>query len=126
MKLKLMPEVDWDGFAQACARDAHENYFQHRRGTWVFEDMGVTVLFDNNPYVKGWHFRDEETAELKEELQKIGIATLAYATWPPEGEEGAGYSYALVLDCLWDRAREVDDIQHKAFMRSWERLSAAG
>jgi hypothetical protein len=126
MKLKLVREENWDEFAQACAYDAHENHFQYRRGTWWFEDMGATVLFNNHPYAKGRRYRDEEVAELKEELRKAGIASLAYATWPPEGEEGAGYTYALVLDCTSDRDREVEDIEHKVFARTWERLMGAG
>jgi hypothetical protein len=108
-----------------CACDAGENHFQFRWGAWTFEDLGVTVLFNNNPYAKGRHYRDEEVAWMRAELEKVGIASLAYATYPPEGEEDAGYTYALVLDCLSDREKEVEAIRHKAFVRTWERLTGA-
>jgi hypothetical protein len=116
---------DWDALARAFAEDAHKNHFHSRRGVWYCEDLDVVALYNNNPYRQGWHYRDRETEEMRRELQEAGIATLAYATYPAEGEEGAGYTYALVLDCSRDRMKQVDEIRHRAFQRTWERLAAA-
>jgi hypothetical protein len=102
--------TDWSSFAADCARDAHENHFPSRRGVWYFEDKDVLVFWKNNPYANRPTLRDEETAAFCAELAARGIEELAYATYPPEGDEGAGYTYALVVNASRDRESELSDI----------------
>jgi transcriptional regulator with XRE-family HTH domain len=117
-----MTKKDWAEFAAACARDAHDNYFESRRGTWHFEDEGVVVLFNNNPYVQHPTLRDEELAEFRERLRTEGIRELAYATFPPED----GYTYALVLEAGRDREEHLADLMREIVRKTVVRGLVAG
>jgi transcriptional regulator with XRE-family HTH domain len=91
-------------FAFKCAWDACENHFPSRRGVWIFEDEGILCLFNNNPYAHMPTRRDEELAEFRRRMKVEGIQEVAYATYPPEGEEDAGYTYALLIKAGADKA----------------------
>jgi hypothetical protein len=109
-------KTDWTRFAAACAKDAHENYFPSRRGTWYVEDLGVVVLFNNNPYEKYPALRDEELAEFRRELEVEGIRELGYATYAD------GYTYALVLGAGRDRVGFLTKLMDGSSMRVWDRM----
>jgi hypothetical protein len=102
-------ETEWHQLAVECARDACENHFDTRRGMDLMED-GVVCLFNNHPYAKFPSLRDEETAEFRRRLAEEGsMAELAYATYPPEGEEDAGYTYAMLIQLPMNRTIGPDD-----------------
>jgi len=89
--------------AFAYARDAHENNFHLRRGIWLLEDVGILCVFNNAPTTG----RDEETAEFRRRMGAAGIEELAYATYPSEGQDDAGYTYAMLLKAGHDRMQFV-------------------
>jgi hypothetical protein len=111
-------------FAEMCAWDAHENHFPHRRGIWDTELENVIVLYNNNPYAKGQHYRDEETDRIRERLAVEGMEELAYATYPPEGKEQAGYTYAMVIQATEEQRRVLEEIVYDAVRKSFELLTA--
>ena len=112
----------WQRFALGCACDAHENHFPSRSGIWFFEDQGVLCVFNNNPYAKYPTLRDEEVAQFRQKLRAEGIKELAYATYPGEGDEQPGYTYALLIDAGEDKidwvVETLDEIQDRAFRRA--------
>src|SRR5262245_27441964 len=84
--------------AEVFARDAGENCFGSRRGVWELTDVpGVVVLYNNNPYAAGKWLREDETQRIRERLVALGCEVLAYAEYPPPGEEDAGYTYAMIV-----------------------------
>jgi hypothetical protein len=112
-------------FAEACAWDAHENHFPTRRGIWFITNMeNVVVLYNNNPYAKGRHYRDEETDRIRERLAVEGMEEVAYVTYPPEGEEQAGYTYAMVIRATEEQQRVLEQIVYDAVRESFELLAA--
>jgi transcriptional regulator with XRE-family HTH domain len=117
----LMTKKSWAEFAFKCAFDAHENHFPSRRGVWFIEDLDVLVLYNNNPYEKYPTRRDEELAEFRRRMKAEGIKELAFATYPPEGKEQAGYTYALVIDASQDRqdwvVQNMGEIIEESFKR---------
>ena len=104
LRASLTPE-DWQSLAGALAEEAHEDYFPSRRGVWYLERYAVLCLYNNNPYTVDPARRDRELAEFRRRLQAEGIAELAFATYPPEGDDYPGYTYALLMDAgadwLW-------------------------
>jgi hypothetical protein len=90
----------WQMLATACARFAFEREFDSRRGCYPIElerNGVILVLFNNNPYAAGKHFRNEELRRVRQRLNQLGIAELGYGVWPTKGKQ-VGYSYALLLD----------------------------
>jgi hypothetical protein len=84
--------------ADGLAKDAFENHFSSRRGIWQLEDYkGVLCLYNNNPYDKYPDLRDEELAEFRARMKERGLKELAFAAYPPDGEEDAGYTYARLI-----------------------------
>lgn len=83
--------------AQALALAAHTDYFHLRRGVFGLPDLGKVCLFNNNPYADDPGRRDRETGRLRSVLRKEGWKEEAYATYPGEGEDDAGYTYAMLL-----------------------------
>jgi hypothetical protein len=49
---------------------------------------------------------------------------LAYATYPPEGEEQAGYTYAMLVQATEDQRPALERIVYDAFRESFELLCA--
>jgi hypothetical protein len=88
----------WDSLAFALARDAHENHMESHRGVWFIEDRGVLCLYNNHPYAGHPTLRDAEVAEFRQRMDELGIEELAFATYPPPGDEDAGYTFALLID----------------------------
>jgi hypothetical protein len=115
---------DWDAFAFECALDAHENHFPDRRGVWHITDWDVLVVYNNNPYCGDPTARDRETNVIRERLAANGIKELAYATYPPEGKESAGYTYAMVLDARGDQMdwviETVQEVTKETMMQLWK------
>jgi hypothetical protein len=104
MMAKTTKKDFWMEQAECFAWDAHENHFESRRGSWPIADKDgkprkrpVICLYNNNPY-KDPAWREEETAEIRKRMALVGIKELAYATYPPEGDESAGYTYALIME----------------------------
>jgi transcriptional regulator with XRE-family HTH domain len=104
-----LTKADWQRHARNFAQDACENHFSSRRGVWIIEDLGVLCLYNNNPYSQYPTLRDEELAEFRRRMKAEGIKELAYATYPPEGEEDAGYTYAMLIDAGEDRMSWVSN-----------------
>jgi hypothetical protein len=101
---KRMSKAQWHSLAYRCAFDACENHFPSRRGVWFLEDIGVLCLYNNNPYASDPTQRDKETDELRRRMKEAGIKELACATYPPEGEEDAGYTYAMLIAAEKEKA----------------------
>lgn len=111
-------KTDWTRFAAACAKDAHENHFPVRRGTWYLEDPGVVVLFNNNPYQERYaSLRDEELAVFRRELVVKGIRELGYATYPADG-----YTYAMVLEAGPAQVELLTKLMDDIFLQVWRRV----
>ena len=117
-KRKRMSKLQWYSLAYMCASDACENHFPSRRGIWFLEDLGVLCLYNNNPYEKHPTLRDEETAEFRRRMKAEGIKELAYATYPPEGQEDAGYTYAMLIDVDEEKMGWVRDTMLEILLAS--------
>jgi len=107
--------------AQGFAEEAYENHFHTRRGTWTLlgprtgkvgedhDDGGqveAVCYYDNNPYpgdLAGCNpralrpTRDAMLAELRVWMVAEGIPELGFGSYPPPGEEDAGYTIAIIL-----------------------------
>jgi transcriptional regulator with XRE-family HTH domain len=97
-KRKRMSKFEWYCLAREFAIDAYENHLSSRRGIWFLEKLAVLCLYNNNAYANDPTLRDKETDEFRRRMKGEGIKELAYATYPPEGQEGAGYTYAMLID----------------------------
>lgn len=115
----------WREFAKACARDASENHFPSRRGAWHIVDLDVLVLFNNNPYANFPSLRDEETAKFRQRLAAKGLVELAYATYPPAGQQDAGYTYALVIQAGKEHQQWVRDTMMELTTESMKIITEA-
>jgi len=113
---------DLQRLAKALAKDAHTNYFSSRRGVWFVEDSDVLCLYNNNPYADYPTLRDDELTEFRRRMKEEGLKELAYATYPPEGEEAAGYTYALLIDCGEDRREWVVGTMKQIVKTSFEKM----
>jgi transcriptional regulator with XRE-family HTH domain len=115
-------KVDWQRAAYGFALDAHENFFSSRRGVWYVEDVNALCFYNNNPYAKHPTLRDEEVAEFRRRLKSAGIKELAYATYPPPGDESAGYTFAMIVDVGEDRMAELCDWWNEILLNSFRRM----
>ncbi len=92
---------------EACAKRAHEQNLESRRGIYAIGDEGPLVFYNNNPYQSVPKAREKEIARIKKRLRDIGIPTLAQASY---GDKLHGtkelYTVALLFDC--DEARKVE------------------
>jgi hypothetical protein len=107
---------NWQTFALACAKEAHENYLSSRRGSWC--EGKVLVVYNNHPYKQFPLLRDQELAAFRRRLQAEGIRELAYATYPVAGR-GAGYTFALVLEGGADKEDLVARLYQAAMAEAW-------
>jgi transcriptional regulator with XRE-family HTH domain len=112
-----MTKALWQTLADDLAKDAHENYFPSRRGVWFLPSEGALCLYNNNPY-KDPMQRNEELAEFRDRMRAEGVKELAYATYPPEGREGAGYTYAMLIDAGKERMNWVADTMMRIVQRA--------
>ena len=102
-------KASWQRMAEFYARDAFEAHWRSRRGLWELGDVGLLCLYNNNPYAHDPTLRDKETAEFRRKLKVEGIKEVAYATYPPEGQEYAGYTYAMIIGAGEEKADWVCD-----------------
>jgi transcriptional regulator with XRE-family HTH domain len=119
MTVKSKPtKVNYESIALAFARDANENNFSSRRGVLPIEG-GLVCIYNNNPY-NDPQVRERETAQFRRWLRSQGIKELAYATYPPTGED-AGYTYAMILraeeEAVGPVAKAMNDIVAKSMAR---------
>ncbi|WP_439628901.1 helix-turn-helix domain-containing protein [Gemmata sp.] len=115
----------WQALAAYYAKDARENHFSSRRGTWHIEDLNVLCLYNNNPYAKGRHFRDEETAEFRKRLAEKGIKELAYATDGDGDSEFPDYTYAMIIDAGEDMQNWVAATMEEIVRSTLRRLTTS-
>jgi hypothetical protein len=66
-------------------------------------------VYNNNPYAKHPKLRDYELKQFRLRMSAAGIKELGYGTYPPPGDESAGYTYALLLEAGPDRADFIAD-----------------
>ncbi|WP_165245545.1 hypothetical protein [Paludisphaera soli] len=110
--------IDWRRLAQDLALHACEDHFPTRRGVWFIEEAGVLCLFNNNPYEGFPTLRDEELAEFRRLLDVEGLRELAYATYPPEGDEDPGYTYAMIIEAGQEKLGWAEDAMGEIVRRS--------
>jgi hypothetical protein len=79
----------------------------------------VLCVYNNNPYAQHPDRRDEETATFRRWLTMNGIKELAYATYPETGE-GAGYTYAMIIDAGADRQDEIAEELRRILVENWK------
>ena len=102
----------WELFPKRCAKDAHENCFSSRCGSWYFEDRDVVVIYNNHPYAVYPERRDEELVQFRNWLRAEGIQELSFATYPE-----TGYSYAIILDVSKDRETFVVEAMREIMLK---------
>jgi len=100
--------IIWAEMAAVFARDAHENHMESRRGVWPVEGHDVLCSY-NNPYANDPNRREEELAEFRRRMAEEGIEELAFATYPPEGQEDSGYTYAQIINAGEEKTDWVVD-----------------
>jgi hypothetical protein len=93
--------------AEVCARFAHEEEFDTPSGCFRLDcakleldpDDGVLVcVYDNYPFKAGSQFRERQLCRFRQRLDQRGYRELAFAGYPPEGQEQAGYTFAMIID----------------------------
>ena len=94
---------EWLAFAARCASDAHEKRFSDRRGVWHLENADVLCFFNNTPFDSSPKRREQGVAGFRDRIQAAGINELAYAIWPPAGNHGAGYTFAMIVKASRDQ-----------------------
>jgi len=95
--------------AEACAKDAHQNFFSSRRGIWFFSDEGVLCLYDNNPYANDSKLRESEFQRLLQALKRQGILELGFATFGDD-PNFPDYTYAMIVDAGEDQENLVYEL----------------
>jgi transcriptional regulator with XRE-family HTH domain len=116
---------DWTRLAYGCARVAFREDFSSRRGVYLLTtagERGVLCLYNNNPWANHPTLRDEETAEFRKRLKSRRLKELAYASYPPEGQEDAGYSYAMLIDAGEEEMSWVAETMQEIVAKSFERM----
>jgi len=115
MQRPTITKRDWQRLAYHLAADANENNFPSRWGVWYFEDVDVLCFYDNNPN----GFRDNVIAEFRKQLGAAKIKELAFATYPPVGEQDAGYTCAMIVDASRDQAEALFNLRQQTMLRVW-------
>jgi hypothetical protein len=120
MTATIMEEMAFE-----IAEEAYKENFESRRGVGTFEDEPGIYLWDAHPYAGDPHRREREMSMLESALLKRGIAVEARASYPPEGDESAGYTVAIVFDTSGFSSREErgDAGQYAQVPRTCRRLS---
>ena len=101
----------WHALATNCAIYASEHEFHSHRGIYPLTDHGKTTIciYNNHPYANDPARRDRELASFREFLALEEITELGFATWPPEGDEQPGYTYAMIIDAPEERLLLLKD-----------------
>jgi hypothetical protein len=115
----------WHGLALLLAQNSDEA-LGHRWAVWYCEDGDIVIIQNSHPYRASSLARDEETARFRQRLADAGVGELAYATYPPPGEEDAGYSYGMLLDAGEDQLDLVRDLYDEERGRTITELLARG
>jgi hypothetical protein len=125
-RLRYDPQEAWNEFATLHAEHRNKNDFATRRGYFIVPDMPTAsgkafCLFDNRPYRKEGggntmdHRRRQKLMELfREKLRDAGISELGYGTYPPPGQELAGYTSAIILDADDSKTQIIIDGFHES------------
>jgi hypothetical protein len=121
-KRKRLSSFEWNELAYLAAFDAYEDNFQTRRGIWFDQDSKVWYLYNNNPYASDPTLRDQETDEFRRRLKEAGIKELAYATYPDEGEEDAGYTYAMLIEAGEEKADWITETMIACIRESYRKM----
>jgi hypothetical protein len=118
--------------AEVCARFAHEESFDTPSGCFLLNcaklgldcDDGVLVcLYDNCPFKAGSEFRERQLCRFRQRLDQLGYRELGFAGYPPEGEEQAGYSFAMIIgDGTAEMLEEVAAIYQEEARRTVDEL----
>ena len=106
-----MSDKFWEKMAWKAARKAHHRFFAVRRGTWYMEDIGVVVVFNNNPYTVHPEKRDQELALFRECLKDLGLSELGFAKYPKNE-----YTFAMLIRSPRENERLLADTMHEAMM----------
>jgi hypothetical protein len=86
-----MESVDWNAKAAAMADFVSAHFFEARQGAIAWRDYGCAVVFGDD----GYHteFTQREVAELRKELDRLGITVLGFGV-----DTEDGYSWAMLVD----------------------------
>jgi hypothetical protein len=105
-----------NALAVAAAKDAHENNFPSRRGTYPIEDQGLVCIYDNNPWANAPGLRAEHLEATRVALEEAGYVVVATGAYPASGKD-AGYTRTLLVraympsDCEAVRAIFMEQAQ---------------
>ncbi len=118
--------------AKAAAKVAYEDNFQSRLGVYEYSDLGtpserVFCIYNNNPFELNdgiCERRAAETLKLRNALKKAGIKELAYETYPFEGEESAGYTYAMLVSAKEKGADFIANTMNEIIQEGYANRSA--
>jgi hypothetical protein len=97
--------------AEEAARVAKEYWSHYPFGTYPMDIAEgnatelVLVVYDNTLHTAGPEYRERQLCRFRERLRQAGYKELASATYPPAGEDGAGSTFAMVID-TWTPAAE--------------------
>jgi hypothetical protein len=69
----------------AFAREAHEENFESRRGTYLFTDSDLVMYYDNNPWAGDPDLRPKQQAEIKAAMAAAGFPAVAEGSYPKKG-----------------------------------------
>jgi hypothetical protein len=109
--------------AEEAARVAKKHWSHYPLGSFQMDLGGpnstlmVTVLYDHTLHTAGPEYRERQLCRFRERLRQAGYHELAYATYPPAGEDGAGSTFAMVIDA-WPPAAAC-------VCETWSQYSAA-
>jgi hypothetical protein len=112
------PPGAWHLLAQLVAETAYHSSGD-RQPVWYSGGDDFVILEHNYPPAVSSSARDQETARLRRRLADAGIGVLGYATYPSPGEDGARYSYAMLLDAGKDQLGLVLDLYVEDRTRTW-------
>jgi hypothetical protein len=65
-------------------------------------------------------------AEFRRRMAEEGIEELAFATYPPEGEEVSGYTYAQIIDAGEEKTAWIIDTINSILMGSMAKMHYSG
>lgn len=88
-----------------CAKHGHLHEFEMRRVVFAFSDVKAVCYVNNNPYASFPDLRDQEVTTFRAWLAESGFRELAFATYPPAGDVGAGYTFAMLIEANEDDLR---------------------
>jgi len=108
----------WQQLAKKYAEIAHDEHFPERWGTFVDEDCGFVVIFNNHPYAQYPDLRSQQLAQFREYLRAHGIKELGYATYPQDG-----YTYALIVETTVNQGVSLEKEMERILVSSVSKLA---